>query len=44
MTARDQLGHANIQTTLSIYTYLSQKYKDKNIEKLNEYLDKISNL
>ena len=44
MTARDQLGHANIQTTLSIYTHLSQKYKDKNIEKLNEYLDKISNL
>ena len=44
MTARDQLGHANIETTLSIYTHLSQKYKDKNIEKLNEYLDKISNL
>ena len=44
MTARDQLGHANIQTTLSIYTHLSQKYKDKNIEKLNEYLEKISNL
>ena len=44
MTARDQLGHANIGTTLSIYTHLSQKYKEKNIDKLNEYLDKISNL
>ena len=44
MAARDQLGHANIGTTLSIYTHLSQKYKEKNIDKLNEYLDKISNL
>lgn len=44
MTARDQLGHANIGTTLSIYTHLNQKHKEKNIDKLNEYLEKISNL
>lgn len=38
LTARDQLGHSDIKTTLDIYTHLDQQYKKKNICKLDEYL------
>ena len=38
LTARDQLGHSDIKTTLEIYTHLDQQYKKKNISKLDEYL------
>ena len=38
LTARDQLGHSDIKTTLEIYTHLDQQYKKKNICKLDEYL------
>lgn len=39
MTAKDQLGHANIQTTLNIYTHLDSEYKEKKIQKLDEFLN-----
>lgn len=38
LTAKDQLGHSDIKTTLEIYTHLDQTYKKKNISKLDEYL------
>lgn len=38
LTARDQLGHADIKTTLAIYTHLDKKYKRSNMGKLDEYL------
>ena len=38
ITAKDQMGHADIQTTLSIYTHLSNKKKESDIKKLDEFL------
>ncbi len=38
LTAKEQLGHADIKTTLEIYTHLSQEHKEKDIKKLDEYL------
>lgn len=38
LTAKEQLGHADIKTTLGIYTHLDKVYKKKNISKLDEYL------
>lgn len=38
LTAREQMGHSDIKTTLSIYTHLDSQHKKKNISKLNEYL------
>ncbi|MBE6721896.1 MAG: site-specific integrase [Ruminococcaceae bacterium] len=40
LTAKEQLGHSDIKTTLDIYTHLDAKYKKKNIRKLDEYLSK----
>lgn len=39
LTAKDQLGHKNIQTTLEIYTHLDKIYKRKSMNKMDEYLD-----
>ena len=39
LTAKDQLGHADVKITLNIYTHLDNVYKDKNIVKLDSYLD-----
>ena len=39
LTARDQLGHSDIKTTLMIYTHLDKLYKEKHMDKLNEYLN-----
>ena len=39
MTAKEQLGHADIQTTLNIYTHLDSEYKEKKIQKLDEFLN-----
>lgn len=39
LTARDQLGHSDIKTTLDIYTHLDRLYKRRSMSKLNEYLD-----
>ena len=38
LIAKDQMGHADIQTTLSIYTHLSQQHKERDIKKLDEFL------
>lgn len=38
LTARDQLGHADIKTTLQIYTHLDKIYKRKSMNKLDAYL------
>lgn len=37
-TARKILGHAKVETTLSIYTELRDKHEKKSINKLDEYL------
>lgn len=38
ITAKEQLGHADIKTTLEIYTHLDALFKTKSITKLDEYL------
>lgn len=38
LTAKEQLGHSDIKTTLSIYTHLDQTHKRKSMSKLDEYL------
>ncbi|MBW7573877.1 tyrosine-type recombinase/integrase [Caproiciproducens faecalis] len=38
LTARDQLGHADIKTTLEIYTHLDKIYKRNSMDKLSEYI------
>lgn len=39
MTAKEQAGHSDIKTTMAIYTHLDNKYKAKNMDKLNDYLN-----
>lgn len=39
LTAKEQLGHADIKTTLNIYTHLDNQYKSKSMAKLDDYLD-----
>lgn len=38
LTAKEQAGHADIKTTMEIYTHLDEKFKRKSISKLDEYL------
>lgn len=38
LTAKEQAGHNDIRTTMSIYTHLDTKYKQKNMDKLDDYL------
>lgn len=38
LTAKEQLGHADIKTTLEIYTHLDAIYKVKSMSKLDDYL------
>lgn len=38
LTAKELMGHEDVQTTLGIYTHLSKARKAKSIESLNEYL------
>lgn len=38
LTAKEQMGHSDVKTTLAIYTHLDSQHKKKNISKLNEYL------
>ena len=38
LTAKEQLGHSDIKTTLSIYTHLDNQFKEKSMNKLDEYL------
>jgi integrase len=39
LTAKEQLGHSDIKTTLAIYTHLDAKFKRKSMGKLNAYLN-----
>ena len=39
MTAKDQMGHADIQTTMSIYTHLSAAHKDTQVNKLDAFYE-----
>lgn len=39
LTAKEQAGHSDIKTTMSIYTHLDNKYKSKTMNKLNDYLN-----
>lgn len=43
LTAKEQAGHADVQTTMEIYTHLDSLYKSKQVEKLDEYLSKSAN-
>ena len=38
VTARDQMGHSDIKTTLEIYTHLDKKYKIRHMENLDRFL------
>ncbi|WOC33426.1 MULTISPECIES: tyrosine-type recombinase/integrase [Caproicibacterium] len=38
LTARDQLGHADITTTLEIYTHLDKVYKRHSMDQLSQYI------
>ncbi|KAF5071792.1 Tyrosine recombinase XerC [anaerobic digester metagenome] len=38
LTAKEQLGHSDVQTTLNIYTHLDGKHKRKSMDKLNSYI------
>ena len=40
LTAKEQMGHADIQTTLSIYTHLSAQHKETQVNKLDDFLEK----
>ena len=44
LTAKEQLGHADIKTTLAIYTHLDKQYKRKAMDKLDVYLDGASQM
>ena len=38
MTAMQQAGHSNIQTTMAIYTHLDKEHKQKSINKMDAYI------
>lgn len=38
MTAKEQMGHSDVKTTLAIYTHLDKTHKMRNISKLDAYL------
>lgn len=41
ITAREQMGHSDIQTTLSIYTHLSQRHITTQVDKLETFLKRV---
>lgn len=38
LTAKEQMGHSDIKTTLSIYTHLDSNHKKKEMKKLDDYI------
>lgn len=38
LTAKEQAGHSNVNTTLAIYTHLDKQHKKRQINMLNDYL------
>ena len=41
LTARDQMGHADVQTTIGIYTHLDKEHKERKMGQLDVYLDEM---
>lgn len=39
LTAKEQLGHASIQTTLGIYTHLQSSHRNKEMDKIEHFFD-----
>lgn len=39
LTAKEQLGHSNVKTTLEVYTHLDSIYKRRSMDKLDTYLE-----
>lgn len=39
LTAKEQLGHSDVKTTMNIYTHLDKKYKRRSMDKLDAYLN-----
>ena len=37
-TAKQQLGHSDIRTTLNIYTHLTQQHQKRNVQAYNDYV------
>lgn len=44
LTAKEQLGHSDIKTTLSIYTHLSSQHKEVQVNKLDVFLSNASQM
>jgi integrase len=44
LTAMKQMGHADIKTTMQIYTHLDAKYQRKAMNKLDDYLNNASSM
>lgn len=44
LTAKEQLGHSDIKTTLEIYTHLDSVYKRRSMDKLDAFLDGSKNI
>lgn len=44
LTAKNQMGHADIKTTLAIYTHLDSIHKRKSMSKLDDFLDGASSM
>ena len=40
LTAKEQMGHSDIKTTLSIYTHLSTAHKEIQVDKLDAFFEK----
>jgi len=41
MTAKEQAGHADITTTMEIYTHLNAEHKEEQMDKLNDYYNRL---
>ncbi len=44
LTAKEQLGHADIKTTLEVYTHLDKQFKRKSMNKLDTFLNDASQM
>jgi len=44
LTAKEQLGHLDVTTTLGIYTHLDKQYKRKAMDKLDDFLSDASQM
>lgn len=43
LTAKEQLGHSDIKTTLEIYTHLDSQFKRRSMDKLDSYISEKKN-